>query len=355
MTTLSDARMEQVRMVRDSVAAVAPPGGSLRRVRALRFSQPGFDRAVWDTMCGMGWPGLRVPEADGGAGFGMAELCAVAEELGQALAPEPFVAAALAARLLSGAALAAQLSGERLVLPAWQERPGALGPGTETAWHGDRLTGRKTFIPMAAGADAFLVLVGDGAALVPADASGVTLTTDATQDGGHYGTLTLDGARAERLTLPPGAAAQALEEATLATAAMLLGLTERAFALTLDYLRTRKQFGKPIGSFQALQHRAADLKIQLALTRASIDAAAATLDTDAAEPARQAAVSRAKARATDTALRVTREAIQLHGGIGYTDEADIGLFLRRVMVLANQHGPAAIHRARYARVLPEED
>lgn len=353
--SLTQDRLEQVRMVRDSVAAVAPAGGDLRRIRALRFTTPGFDRETWKTMCDMGWPGLRVSEEDGGAGFGVSESSAVAEELGKSLVPEPLLPAALAARLLSGAALERQLSGEQLVLPAWQERAGAIEPGEATQWHDGTVSGRKMFIPMASGADAFVVVLADGLALVQADAPGVTLRCDATQDGGHYGTLTLDGAKAKRIAAPPGAVAEALDEATLATAAMLLGVMERAFELSLDYLRTRKQFGKPIGSFQSLQHRSADLKIQVALTRASVEAAAASLDAGVDARLRQAVVSRAKARAADAAMRITREAIQLHGGIGYTDEADVGLYLRKAMVLANQHGTAAAHRLRYAEMMPEEE
>jgi alkylation response protein AidB-like acyl-CoA dehydrogenase len=122
---------------------------------------------------------------------------------------------------------------------------------------------------------------------------------------------------------------------------------ERSFAMTLDYLRTRQQFGRPIGSFQALQHRAVDLRIQIALTRASVEAAAATLDAGCTATQRQAAVSRAKARAAEAAMLVTRAAVQLHGAIGYTDEYDVGLFTRKAMVLANAFGSAALHRRRF--------
>ena len=123
----------------------------------------------------------------------------------------------------------------------------------------------------------------------------------------------------------------------------LLGLTERAFAMTLDYLTTRKQFGRPIGSFQALQHRAVDLRIQIALTRASVESAAATLDSAPAPEVRQAAVSRAKARAAKTAMLVTRQAIQLHGAIGYTWEQDLHLWMRRAGALERDFGDAAFH------------
>jgi alkylation response protein AidB-like acyl-CoA dehydrogenase len=339
-------------MLRDSAAAVAPRGGDLRRVRALRFTPPGFDPAVWRQMCEMGWLGLRVAEAEGGAGLGMAEFCALAEELGGGLAPEPLVAGAMAARMLRGDALAAALSGKRIILPAWQERADTIVAGPDTVLCDGRVFGRKLFVPMAGGADAFLVTVQGGLALVDRDAPGLSVELALTQDGGTLGTLSFDGAAAEPVA---GSPEEAIEEAILATAATLLGLMERCFELTLEYLRTRKQFGRPIGSFQALQHRAADLKLQTALSRASIEAAAATLDSGALPSVRRAAVSRAKARAADAASLVTRQAIQLHGGIGYTDEYDAGLYLRRAMVLANAFGSSRLHRARYAVLMPESD
>jgi alkylation response protein AidB-like acyl-CoA dehydrogenase len=338
---------EEIGLIRDSAAAVAPPGGDLRRIRALRFTRPGFDPAIWATMGELGWPGLLVPEASGGAGLGMQAFCALVEQLGAGLVPEPLVEVATAALIHPGL-----LAAGKIVLPAWQERANTLGPGETTVLRGDRLTGKKLFIPMAAGAAAFLVVTPGGNALVAADAPGVTLTLAGTQDGGHFGTLTLEDAPAERVG---GDAAAALEAATLATAASLLGVMERAFALTLDYLKTRQQFGRAIGSFQALQHRAVDLQVQIALTRASIAAAARLLDADAGLAARRAAVSRAKARASEAAMLVTREAVQLHGAIGYTDEYDVGLFLRRAMVLANLYGGAALHRARHAATEPETD
>src|SRR5262249_768801 len=147
-----------------------------------------------------------------------------------------------------------------------------------------------------------------------------------------------------------GDAGEALEIATLATAAYLLGAMDRVFGITLEYLKMREQFGRKIGTFQALQHRSADLKIQLELTRAVVNAAARTMDevTDARK--RKAAVSRAKARASEAASVMTRGCIQLHGGIGYTDAADPGLFLRKMMVLAPMFGSAPVHRARYQAV-----
>ncbi len=347
--SLSAERAENVAMLRDSAAAIVPVGRDLRRIRALRFKPPGFDPAVWRTLADMGWLGLRVSEEMGGSGLGMAEYCALAEALGGGLVPEPFISGIMAVSLLPRPAM---LDGSQIVLPAWQEAADTLQPGGETVLAGGRVSGTKLFVPMAAGADAFLVATQQGLALVDASAPGVTVELAATQDGGSYGTICFKDAPAEAV---PGDPADAIEEATLATAASLLGIMENCFALTLDYMRTRKQFGKPIGSFQALQHRAADLKLQIALTRASVEAAAATLDSGASLQVRRVVVSRAKARAADAAMLVTRQSIQLHGGIGYTDEYDAGLYLRRVMVLANSFGSARLHRARFAALSPETD
>ena len=341
---------ESLRLIRDSAAAIVPRA-DLKRVRRLRFIEPGFDRATWQEMCTLGWPGLALPEAQGGSGLGMRAFATLAEELGAGLVPEPLIPSAMAARVLAGPPLTALLGGESVVIPAWQERPNSLETNAETRLEGNRLTGKKLFIPMASGADLFVVSAVGGLALIPRQAPGVHLSLERAQDGGFFGTLALD---CVPIAVLPGDFVRALEEATLATAAYLLGVMRQAFAITLDYLRTRVQFGRPIGSFQALQHRAADLKIQLELTRASVASAAATLDADAPLALCRAAVSRAKARAADAALMITRQAIQLHGGIGYTDEYDIGLFLRKTMVLANLYGSAALHRARYAALLPEE-
>ncbi len=341
---------ENLRMLRDSAAAVAPRDGGLQRIRALRYQVPGFDRAVWRQMCEMGWVGLRIPEEDGGAGLGMTEFCAIAEELAGGLVPEPLVACAAAARVLRGDDLAAVLAGDHVVIPAWQERADTLDTGPDTVIRDGRVSGRKVFVTMPAGADAFLVTGRNGLAIVAADADGVHLDRAQTQDGGHFGTLTLTDAPARAV---PGDFRDAIEEATLLTAASLLGVMERSFSLTLDYLRTRKQFGHPVGSFQALQHRCTDLSLQIALTRASVANAAATIDAGAPAADCQAAVSRAKVRASDAAMLVTREGIQLHGGIGYTDEYDAGLYLRKAMVLANTFGSARLHRARYAATARE--
>jgi alkylation response protein AidB-like acyl-CoA dehydrogenase len=344
-------QLDHLRMLKDSAAGIAPRTGDLKRIRALRFTEPGFDRGTWREMCEMGWLGLRIPEDSGGSGLGAREFCGLAEELGAGLVPEPLIPAAMAAQLLPPDHLAPVLAGERIVLPAWQEKPSSVEPIGETVLRSGRLSGRKTFIPMAAGADAFLVTAPGGLALVERDAPGVSLEIQQTQDGGNFGTLILDAAPAVAIE---GDASDALEHAVMASSAYLLGLMDRAFTMTLDYMKTREQFGRKIGSFQVLQHRAVDLQIQIALTRATVASAADALDNAATSAQRQAAVSRAKVRASDAAMTVTRACIQLHGGIGYTDAYDIGLFLRKAMVLSPLYGPPSVHRARFRVVAPAE-
>ena len=350
--TTADDRGDSLRMIRDSAAGIAPRTGDLKRIRALRFTEPGFDRNVWRDMCNMGWLGLLIAEDDGGSGLGVQEFCALTEELGASLVPEPLIPAAMAASLLPPDHLPAVLAGERIVLPAWQDKPHSIETTGGATLGNGRVSGRKLFIPMAAGADAFLVGTSHGLALVDRHAAGVHLELHQTQDGGNAGTLTLDNAPCEPIA---GDLHQALEVATMATSAYLLGLMDRVFGITLEYLKTREQFGRKIGSFQALQHRSADLKIQVSLTRATVNAAAATQDNARDEAVRKAAVSRAKARASDAASIVTRGCIQLHGGIGYTDAADPGLFLRKMMVLAPSYGSATLHRARFKALAPETD
>ncbi|MBO0753578.1 MAG: acyl-CoA dehydrogenase family protein [Bradyrhizobiaceae bacterium] len=352
---MEEDRAESLRLIRDSAGGLAPRKGDRRRIRALRFKAPGFDPAVWRTMGELGWIGLRLPDSKGGASLGMAESCGLAEELGAALTPEPLVQGALSAALLAAAdrpdLLARLLAGECLVLTAWQERALSLDvQGSPDA--------PRCFLPYAGGADFFLVPVRTGSGvlslhLLSKDAAAIDLAD--TQDGGQFGTL--HPVPGEILIADLGQLlGDALDEAILATAAQLLGVMDQAFGLTLDYLRTREQFGRPIGSFQVLKHRAVDLKIQIALTRASIAAAAAALDAPlTSRRQRHAAVSRAKARASEAAMLVTRQAIQLHGGIGYTDEADIGLYLRKAMVLANQFGSAEVHRRRFATYAGDDD
>lgn len=345
---VDEERQEQLRMLVDSAAGIAPRHGDFRRQRALRFTTPGIDRAVWSDIAAMGWLGLRLPESAGGAGLGALEYAALATEAGAALLPEPFIEAQLAVDLMGAATPGAVLSGDEIILPAWSHAADGFETTAGVTVEGGRLTGEKHGVPMAAAADRYLVTTGAGLFLVAA--SDVTLTHAFTQDGGHVATLRFDGAAGEAVEPgnPPAAAfgGAAFDGAALANSAFLLGAMERAFDITLDYLKTRQQFGRPIGSFQVLQHRAVELKVQIEVTRAVVRDACRAID--AGNAAAGAAVSRAVSRAGDAAMLVTRQAIQLHGAIGYTDEADIGLFLRKTLTLVNRYGSPGAHRARHA-------
>lgn len=375
--TTSDQTEETRRLLRDSVAAFVERSDSLRRLREWRTRPPGFDRGTWREMAGSGWFGTCFPEAYGGLGLGFAELAVIMEELGRGLAPEPVAPAVVLAggAILHGDApaqkeklLPALIDGSLIPALAWQEREGDYGTDRlETvarAEGGDvLLTGAKRFVAAPEGADGFLVAAREagGPALywVERDAPGLSLAAERRVDGGFVGSLTLDGVRAGRdgrvasPAVAAAAVARAVDEARLAASAELLGVMAQALDITIAYVKQRVQFGRPIGSFQALQHRIVDLWTQMELARSALLNAAALFDSSEDAASRAVAVSAAKARCSDAALLVTRQAIQLHGGIGYTDEADIGLFLKRALVLSAWLGNAKAMRDRFAAVAGE--
>ena len=283
-------RSESVRMIRDSVGAIAPVGGDLNRIRALRGDSRGVDRAVWQKVVGLGWLTLLLEEDRGGLGLGVRELAAIGEELGAALVPEPVTAVAAMVPLLEGSMRQSVLAGTRIVVPAWRETTSRLDAKLRTAVKDGKVTGTKVLVASAAAADAFVVSTQSGAVLVDRDADGVELDLKRTQDGGQSGTLTLNEAVCTPLA---GDFAAMLEMLALAHSGYLLGASERAFAMTLDYLGIRKQFGRPIGSFQVLQHRAAEAKIQLAISRAVLDEAILDVERHASSRDRVRSASRA--------------------------------------------------------------
>jgi alkylation response protein AidB-like acyl-CoA dehydrogenase len=344
-------RSESVRMIRDSVGAIAPIAGDLQRIRALRGDARGVDRAVWQQVVDLGWLTLLLDEDRGGLGLGVRELTAIGEELGSALVPEPVTAVAAMVPLLKGSTRQSVLDGTRIVVPAWRETTSRLDARPQTAVQDGRVTGTKVLIAAAAAADAFVVGTEIGAVLVDRGADGVELALKRTQDGGQSGTLTLTEAVCSPIV---GDFAATLEMLAMAHSGYLLGASERAFAMTLDYLGIREQFGRPIGSFQVLQHRAAEAKIQLAISRAVLDEAIADVERRGSAQDRVRSASRAIARVSDTAMLIAREAVQMHGAIGITDEHDIGLFCRKILTLYNAFGTASAKRSRYMATLQME-
>jgi len=250
------------------------------------------------------------------------------------------------------------MKGEALVVPALQESgygDDPLAPRTQAIGEDGtlRLTGQKMFV-CADGADGFLVSASgrNGPALcyVASNAPGCTLSTTQTVDGRRLATLSLVDTPADLIPPQPSSrnAVEALYNlALMALSAELLGVMEEAQKITLDYLRIRKQFGKLIGSFQALQHQAANIYLRTEATRSLIFQIAANSDAYRIDPAMAAA---AKAKASEDALFVTEACIQLHGAIGFTDEHDIGLYLKRAMLLSSLLGNAAAQRRRYVAI-----
>jgi len=325
-------------------------------------------------MAALGWLGILVPERYGGLGLGLGEMAVVAKGLARALTPEPLAATAV----LAATALAAGdndalkrdelpllVSGESQPALAWQEEAGVLDPAAIQTRAvpfegGYRLSGTKRFISGAAQADAFLVSAqtSDGIVLLwlPRATAGAGVALEPLADGRSFGTLRLQDALVPKgrvVASGPVAAeslARAFDHGAAIASAELLGVMERSLEMSLDYLKTRVQFGKPIGAFQALQHRAVDLHIQKELAGAVLEEALAALDRGPDAATRAQLASRAKARCADAALKITREAIQLHGAIGFTDDYDAGLYLKRALTLAAWLGHPVWHRRRYARL-----
>ena len=363
---------EHAALLKDSVSDFVTRGTSIARVRALRGTAHEYDKAVWRQMAELGWLGIAIPEQYGGMGLGLTEAAIVAEGLARTLAPEPYAASAI---LAAGALAAGDNESLKLeMLPqvasgaltpalAWQERSGTLD-GTHIAARatpfegGFRLTGTKRYVSGAAGAQLYIVAAQSEAGLVLAcvdsTAQGVNLEQEPLTDGRQFGTIDLNDAVVprERVAATGAAARAALERAldhgAAIASAELYGVMSRALEMSVDYMKTRVQFGKPIGSFQALQHRAVDLYIQQQLASAVLEESLRDLDADPQPQARSAIASRLKARCSEAGLRITREAIQIHGAIGYTDEYDAGLYLKRALVLSAWLGNAAQHRRRYA-------
>jgi 3-oxochol-4-en-24-oyl-CoA dehydrogenase len=351
-------------LLRDSAAKFIAASGP-KVARGFRGQEPSFDPARLREAGELGWLGILVPAAANGLDLGLTELALVLEQAGRGLVCEPVGLAAISAAALSYGRtphpmLERAMSGAALVVPALQETAhgdDSLAPRAEaTEKNGAfRVTGTKLFV-CADGADGFLVsAVGhDGPALfyVARNAPGCTLASTQTVDGRRLWTLTLKDTPADAIAPHPSSpnAVDALHNlALLATACELLGVMEKAQEVTFDYLRVRKQFGKLIGSFQALQHQAVNIYIKTEAVRSLVFQIAANNDAYRIDPALAIAV---KAKASEDALAVTQACIQLHGGIGFTDEHDIGLYLKRAMLLSSQFGNAAAQRRRYAALGP---
>lgn len=312
------------REIRDTARALLEARSPAERVReAADSGQP--DGALWAEIVELGWPGIAVPEPDGGVGLGLVELCVLLEEQGAALAPIPLLPTVCAAQVIA-----------RAGSPEQRERwlPG-LVDGSATGAIGMAAEGEAAWIAGAAGA-AVIVVIDDGGARVIEAGDAAIDPVDTIDPLRAYATTAADG---ERLA---GDAARGGCEATVAVAAELLGIARRALEMTVAYVKDRKQFGVPVGSFQAVSHRCAEMLLAVESARSAVYAAAWAAD--AAPDDLAEAASLAKLLASQAAVEVTAGAIQAHGGIGFTWEADVHWWYKRAQLDSQLLGGPAAHR-----------
>jgi len=352
------------------------PISHLRELRDRR-DETGFSRKLWKQMAELGWAGIALPESYGGSDLGYAELGVVLEEFGRTLTPSPFLSTVvLGAEAIYAAGndeqkaefLPSVCSGDRILALAFQEAgrfaPYRISARAAATDEGYKLCGEKLFVLDGHVADPLIVVARssgaqedrDGLSLFIVDptSAGVEVTRTIMADSRNAARIVLDDvAVGEEAALGPiGAAADVLDRvfdrATLALCAEMLGSASEAFERTVAYLKTREQFGVKIGSFQALKHRAADMFCELELARSiALDGLRAI---DEGREELPSLASAAKARLSDTSALVSCEALQMHGGIGMTDEEEIGFFLKRARTAELFLGDAAHHRDRFAKL-----
>jgi acyl-CoA dehydrogenase len=365
-------------MLKQAAADFVRKESPVSRVRKLRDANDadGFSRAMWKKMADLGWHGILVPTEYGGLGMGMLELACVLEECGRALVPEPLISTlALGTSALLAGGSEAQKSellpriadGSLLATLAYQEhgsRYSATHVETRATRHagGYTVSGEKVFVLDGHVADCLIVsartsgATGDARGitlfLVGRGAPGLEIVKQSALDARGAAIVKLHDVEVAESAMvgAEGDGARVLESvidrATAALSAEMLGSMEAAFDMTIEYLKTRKQFGVLIGSFQALKHRAAKVFVEIELARSAMLGACDALDRGAREA--KLLVSAAKARCSDAAMLVGHEAVQMHGGIGMTDEHDIGLYLKRARCAEITFGDAAFHRDRFA-------
>jgi alkylation response protein AidB-like acyl-CoA dehydrogenase len=370
---------EEQSMLRDSARGLISDKAPVAHLRKLRDTKDatGFSRELWKTFAEMGFTGLLVPEEFGGSGLGAVEAGVVMEEIGRTLMPSPFLATGVvAATALVRGGNAAQKSeyltklakGDLIASLAVDEgakhRPLKTAMQAVRAGNGFKLTGAKAFVVDGHAAD--LLIVAARTAGQPRERDGLTLfLVDSKAKGIETErTAMVDAHNAARIVFSDvdvtadsvlGEVDQgsALLEGILnvgraTVASEMVGVSEEAFTRTVTYLKERKQFGKLIGEFQALQHRAAHLYTEIEITKAAVMKALQALDSDFDKAG--AAVAVAKAKAGSTATLAVQEAVQMHGGVGMTDAFDIGFFMKRARVCQELFGDTAYHAEQLARM-----
>jgi alkylation response protein AidB-like acyl-CoA dehydrogenase len=370
----------EAQMVRDTAHEFFRERSPITALRRLRDTNDpdGFSRGLWREMAELGWTGFLVPEEHGGTEFGMVGLAQVMEAAGRTLTASPLVSTALVATSLLTMAgndeqksehLPAIVAGERVFALALEEgsrhQPFRIATTAERTGDGYGLSGQKVFVLDGHVADVLIVAArtsgecgertGITLFLVPADAPGVDRLRTIMIDSRNAARIRFDGVRVGanavlgRVDGGADVLDRVLDRARACVAAESLGAASEAFERTVQYLKDRRQFGVPIGSFQALKHRAAQMFCEVEVTRSAVLAACSALDENANDAAALAVL--AKGKANDTLELCGNEGVQMHGGIGMTDEHEIGFFMKRARVARATFGDTAFCRDRYASLM----
>jgi len=370
---------EEEQFLKDTAKNFAEERSPISHFRSLRDSNDPklWDKDIWSEMVKLGWPGILIPEEFGGSNFGVTGIGVILQECAKTLTPSPlFATGVLGAYAISEFGdddqknnyLPKIVNGEITTALAVDETshhdPYAIELIAKKSNSGFTLSGKKIFVIDGASADLLIVLArtsgskGDSTGLslfiVDSDQSGIEAKKLDMADSRNYANIYFNDVSVDESSLlgdleTAGETVESiLDIGRIAMSAEMLGNAESAFEITLDYLKQRKQFGALIGSFQALQHRAAEMFCEIELTKSSVLAAMRAADENSNELQRLSSLS--KTVAGETLHLVSNEAIQMHGGIGVTDEYDIGFFLKRARVTEQIFGSAKYHTERYANL-----
>ena len=367
---------EEQNMLKDAAKDFCTNNTPITQLRRLRDEKDdsGFDTDTWRQMVELGWTGITIPEDFGGLGFGFMGMGVVLQECGRTLAASPLYSTACvgATAIIRGGSdaqkselLPAVAGGELLLGFALEEsphhQPYGVAATAEKSGDGYEVTGSKKFVLDGHVANKLIVVArtsgsagdrdGITLVLVDSDASGVEVTRTIMADSRNAANIEFSGAEGQIIG-EEGKGADVLDytldAGRILLSAEMLGSVEECFERTVEYLKTREQFGVPIGSFQALKHRAAQMFCEIELSKSVVLEALSALDDDSDQLAEMASLT--KARLNDTYTLVSSEGIQMHGGIGMTDEYEIGFFIKRARVCEHTFGNSAFHRNRYGEI-----
>jgi alkylation response protein AidB-like acyl-CoA dehydrogenase len=342
--------VNELEILRETARALIEREAPIGRVRELGDAH---DALLWRRIVEAGWLSMALPESSGGQGAGLGELSLVAEELGRGLASSAFLPTVLVARALAGngaEALEAIIAGEAMATVCLAEPDAGWDPSAmQTRADGRTITGRKTLVPGASHAR-FLVVsamsdAGGALFLVSSGGGGVEVRESVSMDlTRSFAEVTFNSAPAQPIRGGAAAVTRLQDEGAALICAETVGASAKLLEAAVAYARERTQFGRPIGSFQAVKHRCANMLIALEASRAATDVAVRSLDASTSDASQE--VSAAKAYAGEACARLAADALQVHGGIGFTWELDVHLYLRRIRSNRALFGTPSWHRDR---------